>query len=376
VHVTTFPSFAALPESYGQLFVEAGAVWYDYSLAWFQNFERSGLNEGDKVCIYGVERNCGSNEPVAAIATRYSDKPSGLFSARELSSLANFYTISFGPAGEPSADDFKDALQALAEAISKERPRWDFVHLRPLDPASAFYPALMKSFRDAGMVVQTYSCFGNWYLPSEGLSFDSYFATLPSAMQNTIRRKGKKLEKTGRSRIDIITDATGLDPAIEAYERVYLSSWKRPEPYPNFVPGLIRMLAAQGWLRMGIVYLDNEPIAGQVWIVNSGRATIYKLAHDQKFDEFSTGSVLTSRLIQHVLDIDRVDEIDFGSGDDPYKKNWLPKCRERLGILAMNPRSLQGCLGIVRHVGGRAAKSAWQSVRNPIRKLRGSADNK
>jgi len=374
VQVSKFTSFTALSASYQQLFKTAGNEWYDYSLAWFENFVHTALDERERICIYGAERNGGqANEPIAAIAMKYKDRSSGFFSVRSLSSLANFYTITFGPVGNPSIGDFNLALRALAASICSESPRWDFVHLRPLDPVSPSFQSLLKSFQDAGMVVQTYSCFGNWYLPVEGLSFDEYFSTLPSAMQNTIRRKSKKLQKTGRSRIDIITSADGLEPAIAAYESVYLSSWKRPEPYPKFVAGLIRTLAAQGWLRMGIVSLDNQPIAAQVWIVNAGRATIYKLAHDQKFDEFSAGSILTSRLIQQVLDVDKVSEIDFGSGDDPYKKNWLPKCRERLGILAMNPRSLQGCMGIVRHVGGRAAKAAWQAIRSPLRKLKTSA---
>jgi len=237
-----------------------------------------------------------------------------------------------------------------------------------MDPDTSLYSQLVDSFRQAGMVVQTYFCFGNWYLPVKGLSFEKYYETLSSAMQNTIRRKTKKLEKTGRSRIEIITGELGLDQAVNAYERIYLSSWKRPEPYPNFVAGLIRTFSARNWLRMGVIYLDQEPIAAQVWIVNSGKATIYKLAHDQRFDDYSAGSILTARLIQHVLDVDGVHEIDFGSGDDPYKKNWLPQRRERWGILAMNPRSLAGCVEIVRHVGGRALRSAWRMLERRLPK--------
>jgi CelD/BcsL family acetyltransferase involved in cellulose biosynthesis len=109
--------------------------------------------------------------------------------------------------------------------------------------------------------------------------------------------------------------------------------------------------------------MDDQPIASQVWIVNSGKASIYKLGQDQRFDEFSAGSILTAKLMEHVLEVDRVKEVDFGSGDDPYKKTWLPQRRERWGILAMNPRSLAGLLGIVRNVGGRAAKNAWQALK-------------
>jgi hypothetical protein len=363
VRVVKYSSLDVLPESYGQLFEKGAEEWYDYSLPWFQNFVRTAMDEGDEIRIYGAENQAAPHEPIAALAMRHKKNSGGLFSPKQLSSLANFYTITFSPVGNLSAENVRDVLPSLAKSIVSDDPRWDVVELRPLDLHSFLYPALVEAFRAAGMVVQTYFCFGNWYLPVQNLTFNDYFKTLPSAMQNTIKRKTKKLEKTGRSRIEIIAGPEGLENAIASYENIYLSSWKRPEPYPHFVPGLIRAFAERNWVRMGIVYLDDQPIAGQVWIVNSGKATIYKLGHDQKFDEYSAGSILTTRMIQHVLDNDNVHEIDFGSGDDPYKKNWLPKRRERWGILAMNPRTLPGCIAIAQHVGGRAAKSAWRSVK-------------
>lgn len=362
-----------LPDSYHQLFEHGAQEWYDYSLAWFQNFAQTALDDGDQICIYGVESDNGSHEALAALATRYRASK-GILDPAQLSSLSNFYTITFSPIVKLSEPSSRKTVQTLVTAISTDTPRWDVIDLRPLDPDTSLYSQLVDSFRQAGMVVQTYFCFGNWYLPVKSLSFEKYYQTLPSTMQNTIRRKTKKLEKTGRSRIEIITGGAGLEQAINAYERIYLSSWKRPEPYPEFVAGLIRTFSARNWLRMGVIYLDEEPIAAQVWIVNSSKATIYKLAHDQRFDDYSAGSILTTRLIQHVLDVDGVHEIDFGSGDDPYKKNWLPQRRERWGILAMNPRSLAGCIGIVRHVGGHGLKSAfhllkkWLPKRNPMLK--------
>jgi hypothetical protein len=360
--VKTYPSIEALPQSYLSLFKEGAKEWYDFSLPWFRNFVQTALDEGDKVRIYGVEQNSGTETPLAVLATRYKEKSSGLFSPVQLSSLSNFYTITFSPVCESSGAASVEVFAALAKAIARDSHNWDTVELRPLDPDSPVYATFASSLKAAGMVVQKFFCFGNWYLPTVGLSYENYFKTLPSAMQNTIRRKIKKLNKTGRARIQVVTGTENLEAAIDAYEKIYLSSWKRPEPYPNFVPGLIRTCAGNGWLRMGVIYMDDQPIAAQVWIVNSGRATIYKLGQDQNYDEFSAGSILTARLMEHVLEVDRVREVDFGSGDDPYKKNWLPQRRERWGILAMNPRSLAGCLGIVRNVGGRAAKNTWHAL--------------
>jgi hypothetical protein len=373
VKVKTYPSFDALPQTYIDLFEKGSSEWYDFSLPWFLNFAKTALDGGDKLRIYGVESDTGSDTPLAALATRYKERSSGFFSPAVLSSLSNFYTITFSPVGEASGNRSKEALDMLAKAIALDSNRWDLIDLRPLDPDSPGYSNLVSSFKAARMVVQKYFCFGNWYMATSGLSYEQYFKTLPSAMQNTIKRKTKKLEKTGRSRIVIVTGTDNLEPIIQAYEQIYLSSWKRPEPYPLFVAGLIRACAERNWLRMGVIYMDDQPIASQVWIVNSGKASIYKLGQDQRYDEFSSGSILTAKLMEHVLEVDKVQEVDFGSGDDPYKKNWLPQRRERWGILAMNPRSVAGCVGIIRNIAGRAAKNAWQTLQ---RKRVGGAPEK
>jgi CelD/BcsL family acetyltransferase involved in cellulose biosynthesis len=124
-------------------------------------------------------------------------------------------------------------------------------------------------------------------------------------------------------------------------------SWKTPEPFPAFVPGLIRMLARKGQLRLGLAYVDGVAAAAQVWIVSNAKASIYKLAHDEKYSKLSVGTLLTNHLLRHALDVDEVSEVDYLSGDDPYKQSWMACRRERYGIVGYNPRTAKGFAGAI-----------------------------
>jgi Acetyltransferase (GNAT) domain len=343
-----------------ELFESAGATSFFSSMPWFHTFAKYALDEGDHIRIYSLPRDNTAGAPQAALATVHKSAKTGFFGSRKLSSLSSYYTSLFNMVSN-GADDRKSARE-LAELIATEAPGWDEVDLRPLDVDAPVFSALVEGLETAGFVVQTYFCFGNWYSFVNGRSFAEYLEGLPSVLKNTLARKKKKLEKTGRAKIEIITAGGQLDAAIEAYNKVYLASWKQPEPYPNFVPELIRRCAELGALRLGLIHVDGEPAAAQFWIVQNGSALIYKLAYDERFADLSVGTILTAALMQYAIDVDRVAVVDYLTGDDSYKKDWMSFRRERWGILAMNPRTVRGAAAIARHVGGRAIKRFMNSI--------------
>ncbi|MBS0467008.1 MAG: GNAT family N-acetyltransferase, partial [Proteobacteria bacterium] len=148
----------------------------------------------------------------------------------------------------------------------------------------------------------------------------------------------------------------GVERALEAYLAVYAQSWKTPEPCPGFMPGLVRTAAREGWLRLGVLWLGQQPVAAQVWLVHGGKANIYKLAYAKGHEKLSAGSVLTAELMRHVMDEDRVSEVDYLTGDDAYKRDWMAHRRERIGLLAFDPRSPRGLAAAGRHFVGQWAR--------------------
>jgi len=358
--VCSFSSFDALPDGVRNLFPAASEGCFFDGLLWFQAFSQHALDPSDTVRIYGVEDSAQSGSFQLALPMIVRKGPSRPWKPRKLSSLSSYYSSLFSPVWNGTA--VRKASEELIRGISRESPRWDEIELKPLDPESPAFAALVESLEAAGFVVQTYFCFGNWYLKVQDRSFEQYLEGLPSVLTNTLKRKRKKLAKSNRAKVEIVMGGSALEGAIEAYNRVYLASWKKPEPYPEFVPGLIRTCAKMGVLRLGLIHVDGEPAAAQLWIVHNRIALIYKLAYDERFAELSVGTVLTAALMQHVIDIDKVVEVDYLTGDYAYKKDWMSHRRERWGILAMNSRTPRGALAIARHVGGRAIKRALLSI--------------
>jgi hypothetical protein len=334
----------------------AGRQSLYHSLAWYRNLVEHALEPGDEVRIYALEAPNPAQGALAILPLRLAARASGPWQGRGLTSLSNYYSSLWGPILADSGHDPGASLRRLVATVCADG-RSDFIRLSPLSTEAALFPQLIDAFRDCGMIVQPYFCFGNWYLEVAGRTSDQYFGGLPSVLRNTISRKSKRLEAAKQTRIQIVTGEGDLDQAIADYERVYSASWKIPEPYPRFVSGLIRACAQMGWLRLGLLYVAGQPVAAQLWIVTGKTASIYKLAYDEKYATLSPGTVLTARLMRYVIDVDGVEVVDYLTGDDAYKKDWMSHRRERWGILAFNPKTVRGVFGIARHVGGRLLRN-------------------
>ena len=331
MHVTAYDGLDELPPGCGPLFEEAGKASFFLSLAWFRNLAGQALPQDCRVRIYVAH----DGDDVRGILPMKF--PAGRrLAGRKLEALSNYYSSLFMPLVASA-----DCLQEITDEIARER--WDSVDLHPMAQDSPVFGDIEAALKHSGMSVQQYYCFGNWYLKVNERSYKDYSNALPSKLKNTLKRKGKQFSAMA-SRMEIITGIDGVDSAIAAYQKVYDSSWKIQEPHPGFMPGLIRLCAVHGWLRLGLVYLDEEPIAAQLWIVKDGIAAIYKLAYDEKFAKLSAGSLLTAKLMEHVIDVDRVSEVDYLTGDDEYKRDWMSDRRERWGIIAYNRHTLRGIL--------------------------------
>ena len=294
------------------------------------------MASGTDILIYRASK---INDAGSVVLAMVRDQ-SGTLGEKRLNALQNFYTPDYRPLCTSQAA-VRSINMLVTRMLADESP--DVICLSPLEADSVETVELQKALKQSGYVLESRPNLVNWIHEVHG-NYEQYIAGRPKRVQNTLKRRARKLQSIPEVSIEICDGAHELTKMLNWYEAVYSRSWKRPEPHPHFMPALITQSAAAGELRLGFVSISGQPIAMHFWIVSDKCAFIYKLAHDQEFDKLSAGSVLMAEMLRHVIDIDRVTRIDFLTGDDAYKQDWMSQKRIKIELRAYNQRSSRGKL--------------------------------
>lgn len=243
--------------------------------------------------------------------------------------LRNWYSFTWrelAPAG--AAGD--RLLEEIARALKGRGYR---VTLQPVPDEDGSAQRLTRAFRAAGWKVVMEPCDINHILPVNGRSFGEYWDARPGPLRSTLKRKAKKVE------VEILTR---FDPAVWAdYEAIYAASWKPAEDQPAMLRAFAQGEGAAGRLRLGIARAAGIAVAAQCWTVENSIAYIHKLAHLESHKPLSAGTTLTAALFEHVIDMDAVTLVDFGTGDQGYKSDWMEAVRPRFRIDCLDPAQRQ-----------------------------------
>ena len=260
----------------------------------------------------------------------------------DYSALANWYNFTYRPIFDHSYDEVTklSLLAQLATSLSKKCHR---IEISPVPEEDDSASLTERAFRQAGWHVFKTQTDENHILEVNGRTFDEYWASRPGQLRSTVRRKAKK------NIVSIRIESEFNEESWADYELIYAQSWKTAEGSPEFLRQLATSEASAGCLRLGLAYIDGVPAAAQFWTVENGTALIHKLAHDEKYIKSSPGSLLSAAMFQQAIDVDKVDLIDFGTGNDRYKHDWMEKVRPRYLLEMYWPNSPLSWFPIVKH---------------------------
>lgn len=71
---------------------------------------------------------------------------------------------------------------------------------------------------------------------------------------------------------------------------------------------------------------------------------MYKVAYDCDQQQYSPGSLLLRWMIEYLMQQDKIRVLDFLTGDDGYKAEWLDQREQRYGVQAVRWTHFPGIL--------------------------------
>ena len=260
------------------------------------------------------------------------------------SALANWYSFAFRPifAGNPDAIRQAAMIVAIAKRFRSARPPIASIALSPLPTADGTADLLENAFRRAGWIVSVRQCSTSWTANVAGLSFEDYWAARPGQLRSTLKRK------LGKAQFETQVLTAFNEDAWASYEEIYAESRKPVEGLPEFLKDMAIAEARAGCLRLGICRIGGAAVAAQLWTVENGVALIHKLAHRESAAELSPGTILSAAMFRHVIDEDNVNLIDFGTGNDDYKADWMDGNTALMQLSAYNPATASGLAGAAK----------------------------
>jgi hypothetical protein len=309
-----YPDLEQLPEGADVLFAKGEKSSIFFSRSWFENLVATAGNdvqdvlfacvvEKDKVLAILPVMNCTGNT-WHSLRHRYT----------------SLYTILL------AENDQQQILKCLIQGL-RSLPI-DGLLLEPVAENDPDINSLQRGMEASGFSCSRSFRFYNWALKVQGQSYHEYMDARPSRLRNTIARKKRKLEREQGYEVRLFS-GDEVPQYMSDYHAVYKASWKANEQYMGLLDGMVAEFSKHGWSRLAILYIKGQPAAAQLWYILNSKASIFRLAYDENWKKYSPGSILTSYLMEYVIDTEQVDEIDFLTGNEAYKQDWMPERRER-----------------------------------------------
>ncbi len=334
------------------------------SLAWYQAFAGSCIETRAKPLFLCGTGHYPNGEAFLFLPMRTpagqpsSDLPQSLTRGETVASMTNYESVYMDPILEYSPLDHSRVLSDL-QSFSRRMQKFLVADFNHCDPRTDAQDKIVTILKALGYSVRKYSFRNMLYETVDGQSYAGYLSSLSKSLRSNLNTCSNRISRAGRVECEIVSGDC-QNHHIKAVFAVHAASWKNDELFPDFTRAIIEAAARCGTLRLGILKLDGEPIAVQIWIVSGGTATIYRIHYIQEYAHLSPGTVLQSKMLEHIIDVDQVKEIDFGIGDEGHKARWLTQRRTVGGVVGFDQSSISGRL---RHLHYRSIVNLKQAAR-------------
>jgi len=299
------------------------------------------------------------DEPVALAPLRVSRDD------RRLSFMANAYSMraNFLLADEPEA-----SLRAIFAHLAGSGLQWDEMLFNYMPGESAATRLSAAVCSECGLRFGFRPSLMSPHLSLAGLDWDEYLKGLGAGFRKNLLQSERRLSREG-GHAAIYAEPNSLEEALDACRQVALTTWQHEQGTSiasapqlwEFYRSFARVAAKRGWLRIGLLKAQDQPIAFQYNVCYGHTMYDLKPGYNQEFRRYSPGHVLTAFMIRRAFKEGATD-YDMLGMDEPYKMEWTDQVRPHTCLCVAGP-GVAAALGYWLEFGARPRLRQWRPAR-------------
>jgi CelD/BcsL family acetyltransferase involved in cellulose biosynthesis len=188
------------------------------------------------------------------------------------------------------------------------------------------------------------------YIPIAGQTWESYLAGLGAEHRYGVRRKLRRLERSGEVCFERVCTEAARREAFGHLLRLHESRW-RPRGGSDAIPTAAeagfhdeatRLFLEAGWLRLFLLRVRGVPAAAVYGFRYRDKVYFYQAGFDPRFAAEGAGTVALALAIRSAIE-EGAAEFDLLHGTETYKFHWARVTRG-LERLELYPASARGVL--------------------------------
>jgi CelD/BcsL family acetyltransferase involved in cellulose biosynthesis len=157
-------------------------------------------------------------------------------------------------------------------------------------------------------------------LPS---TFEDYLEGLETKQRHEVRRKMRRLQEEGKIEYRFIGKGGALMPAMDAFYRMFVESRQDKatfltEKMKSYFNLLAKTMSGNGLLRLGVLELDNKPVAEIMCFDYRDCIYLYNSGYDPGYVSLSAGLLSKVYAIEDSIEKGKK-RFDFLKGAETYK---------------------------------------------------------
>jgi hypothetical protein len=174
-------------------------------------------------------------------------------------------------------------------------------------------------------------------------SYDEFLASRSKSTRESVKRYGKKLEKTFGEELtlEVLREPGDLDRIVTDLDRVAAKTYQRGLGVA-FSAGeeqreRVRLGLERGWFRAWVLYVQGEPVAFWPGYAYNRIFTIGIPGYDPAYAEHRVGIYVQMRSIADLCADPDIDAVDYGRGDAEYKRRYGTESWEEEDVIVFAP---------------------------------------